>query len=169
MAVGFAESRQGILYNSVAVLSPEGKTTLHFSKAHTADDEPFNTHGTAFPVAETPLGRWGALICYDRQLPEPSRILSIKGAQLIIVPAWGAYGDMNTAMMRTRARENSVYVAFVHPKRCMIIDPSGKIVAQNQGEDDQIVMAKIQLDDRIGSGPIRHRRPDIYKEILTTR
>lgn len=169
LAVGFAESRQGSLYNSVAVLSPQGKTTLHFSKAHTADDEPFNTHGAAFPVAETPLGRWGALICYDRQLPEPSRILSIKGAQLIIVPAWGAYGDMNTAMMRTRARENSVYVAFVHPKRCMIIDPSGKIVAQDHGEDDQIVMAKIRFDDRVGSGPIRHRRPDIYKEILTTR
>ena len=169
LAVGFAESRKGSLYNSVAVLSPEGKTTLHFSKAHTADDEPFNTHGGAFPVAETPLGRWGALICYDRQLPEPARILSIKGAQLIIVPAWGAYGDMNTAMMRTRARENSVYVAFVHPKRSMIIDPAGKIIAEDQGEHDQIVMAEIQLGDRIGSGPIRHRRPDIYKEILKTR
>ena len=102
-------------------------------------------------------------------MPEPSRILSIKGAQLIIVPAWGAYGDMNTAMMRTRARENSVYVAFVHPKRSMIIDPAGTIIAEDQGEHDQIVMAKIQLGDRIGSGPIRHRRPDIYKEILTTR
>lgn len=166
LAVGFAELRDGRAYNSLAVLSPDGETTLHYSKSHTLDDEPFNTHGDAFPVAETPLGRWGALICYDRQLPETARILSIKGAQLLIVPAWGSYSDMNTAMMRTRAMENSVYVAFVHPNRVMIIDPKGRIVAEDSGTHDQLVVSTIQLDERIGSGPIRHRRPDIYEAIL---
>jgi deaminated glutathione amidase len=166
LAVGFAELREGRAYNSLVVLSPDGETTLHYSKSHTLDDEPYNTHGDAFPVAETPLGRWGALICYDRQLPETARILSIKGAQLLIVPAWGSYNDMNTAMMRTRALENSVYVAFVHPNRVMIIDPKGRIVAQDAGEHDQLVVTTIRLDERIGSGPIRHRRPDIYESIL---
>src|SRR5262249_29687315 len=128
LLVGFAEKRSGKMFNSAVIFSPEGDVTLHYSKAHNAHDEPYNTKGTDFPVAETPLGRWGALICYDRQLPETSRILAIKGAQLILVPAWGGYGEMNDVMMRTRAYENSVFVAFVHPKRCLFIDPRGNVI-----------------------------------------
>jgi predicted amidohydrolase len=101
----------------------------------------------------------------DRQLPETSRILALKGAQIILVPAWGMYGEMNDQMMRVRAYENGVWVAFVHPHRCLFIDPAGKILAQNQGEGDQIVTATIRLDDRV-RGPIRHRRPELYGEVV---
>jgi predicted amidohydrolase len=166
LSVGFAEARGGKMYNSAVIFSPEGKVALHYSKSHNAHDEPFNTKGTEFPVADTALGRVGALICYDRQLPETSRILAIKGAQLILVPAWGAHGEMNEVMMRTRAYENSVYVAFVHPERCLIIDPKGNVIARDQGERDQVVIARVDLDGRIGRGPIRDRRPDLYREIL---
>ena len=43
----------------------------------------------------------------------------------------------------------------------------GNILAQKEGEDEGIVMAKIVLDERIGSGTIRSRRPEIYGGILT--
>ena len=125
-----------------------------------------NSAGIEFPVADTAVGRLGALICYDRQLPETSRILAIKGAQLILFPSWGARGEMNEVMMRTRAYENSVFVAFVHPERCLIIDPTGKVIARDVGDKDQIVTARIELDERVGRGPIRDRRPDLYRELL---
>jgi predicted amidohydrolase len=49
----------------------------------------------------------------------------------------------------------------------MVIDPGGTIVAENRGEDGQLVFAEIDLaDERIGRGPIRNRRADIYGEIL---
>jgi predicted amidohydrolase len=166
LSVGFAESRAGNLYNSAAVFSPAGEVTLHYSKMHNAHDEPFNTKGTEFPVAETPLGRWGALICYDRRLPETARILAIKGAQLLLVPAWGSSDEMNDALMRTRAFENSIWVAFVHPKRCLFIDPRGKVIAKDRGEGDELVTARIELDQRVGHGPIQDRRPELYREIL---
>ena len=166
LSIGFAESRDGRMYNSSALFSPEGTVALRYSKSHTARDEPFNAKGVEFPVAQTALGRIGTLICYDRQLPETARILAIKGAQLILVPAWGAYGEMNDVMMRTRAYENGVWVAFVHPKRVLIIDPRGKIVAQNTGAGDQVVTAKITIDTRVGSGPIRDRTPAIYGDLL---
>jgi predicted amidohydrolase len=166
LGLGFAEKRGGRLYNSMVVYSPEGEVALHYSKAHNDDDEPYNALGAEFPVASTPFGKWGALICYDRQLPETARILSIKGAQLILVPAWGGHGDMNDAMMRTRAFENSVWVMFVHPQRVLIIDPRGNIVAQDDRGPDQVVTARIQLDGRIGKGAIRSRRPDVYGDIL---
>ncbi len=166
LGLGFAERRGDLMFNSFAVFAPSGEPVLRYSKAHNDDDEPYNTTGRSFPVADTPLGRWGALICYDRQLPETARILAIKGAQLILVPAWGGYGDMNDAMMRTRAFENSVWVAFVHPKRCLVIDPRGSIVAQDNGDEDQVVTARITIDERIGKGAIRSRKPDLYGELL---
>jgi predicted amidohydrolase len=166
LLVGFAERRDGKMFNSAVIFSPEGDVTLHYSKVHNAHDEPYNTKGTAFPVADTPLGRMGALICYDRQLPETSRILAIKGAQLILVPSWGAYGEMNDVMMRTRAYENSVFLAFVHPNRCLFIDPKGNVIARDTGAGDQIVTARITLDNRVGRGPIRDRRPELYRELL---
>jgi predicted amidohydrolase len=168
LGTGFAERRGDKMFNSFAVFSPQGELALHYSKSHNADDEPFNTTGTDFPVVETPRGRWGALICYDRQLPETARILAIKGAQLLLVPAWGSYNDMNDAMMRTRAFENGVYVAFVHPNRCLIIDPRGKVVAADSGgEEDEIVMTRIVFDGRVGKAAIRSRKPELYREILT--
>jgi predicted amidohydrolase len=166
LLVGFAELRGGKMFNSAVVFSPQGAVALHYSKSHNAHDEPFNTKGTEFPVTDTALGRLGALICYDRQLPETSRILAIKGAQLILVPAWGSHGEMNEVMMRTRAYENGVFVAFVHPQKTLIIDPKGNVIARDEGEYDQIVTARIDIDGRVGGGPIRDRRPELYRDIL---
>src|ERR1041385_1575712 len=166
LLVGFAEARGGLMFNSAVIFSPAGDVTLHYSKMHNAHDEPFNTKGAEFPVAETPLGRLGALICYDRRLPETARILAIKGVQFLAVPAWGGYDEMNDALMRTRAFENSVFVAFVHPKRCLFIDPRGKVIAKDRGEGDELVTARIVIDDRVGRGPIQDRRPELYREIL---
>jgi predicted amidohydrolase len=166
LSVGFAERRGDEMFNSTAVIDPKGEIALLYSKSHTAHDEPFNTKGVEFPVAATALGRIGSLICYDRRLPETARVLAVKGAQLLLVPAWGSYSEMNDALMRTRAFENGVWVAFVHPKRALIIDPRGNVVAKNMGEQDQLVYGEIVLDERVGSGPIRDRKPEIYGELL---
>ncbi|MBL8233789.1 MAG: carbon-nitrogen hydrolase family protein [Bryobacterales bacterium] len=166
LALGFAERRGEEMFNSVAVFSPEGKLISKYSKMHTADDEPFNTKGSELKVTQTALARFGTLICYDRQLPETSRVLAIQGAQMILVPAWGSKGETNEIMMRTRAYENSVWVVFVHPERVMVIDPSGKIIAQDSQRGDEAVLAEIRIDERIGRGPIRHRRPSAYGDIL---
>jgi predicted amidohydrolase len=166
LSIGFAERRGNEMFNSVAVFSPAGDLAAHYSKSHTADDEPFNTKGTTFPVVSTPFGRWGTLICYDRQMTEPARILALKGAQFILVPAWGAYGEMNDIMMRVRAYENGVWLAFVHPRRCLIIDPGGKVIASNQGDQDQIVLGRVH-PAKLRRELLERRRPELYGEILT--
>lgn len=168
LTVGFSELRGEQIYNTVAIFGPDGRLVSRYSKTH-CGGEPYNTEGSEFPVVDTPLGRWGTMICLDRQLPETARILAIKGAQLILNPSYGMYGEMNDVMMRTRAYENGVYVAFVHPKRCLIIDPKGTVIAKDDGTGDQVVYARIKLDSRVGSGPIRARRPGIYSEILRPR
>lgn len=166
LLVGFAERRGGEMFNSVVMFSPEGRVVTRYSKTHTANDEPFNAKGVEFPVVNTPLGRLGTLICMDRQLPETSRILAIKGAQMILVPAWGMYGETNDILMRVRAYENGVFVAFVHPFRCLFIDPRGKIIAQDKGGGDELVFATVDLGAAHPAGPIQHRRPEIYGDLV---
>jgi predicted amidohydrolase len=168
LLVGYAERRDDRMYNSVIIFSPDGRVISRYSKSHTAGDEPFNTKGAEFPVVDTPLGRWGTLICMDRQLPETARILAVKGAQIIFVPAWGMCGEMNDVMMRTRAFENGVHIAFVHPKRCLIIRPDGTIMAQDSGGGDETVLAHVTLTPSGFNSPIRRRRPEIYGELLDT-
>lgn len=169
LVLGFAERRGERVFNTVALFSPAGELIGTYSKSHNSRViEPFNTDGSAFPVFSTALGRIGMLVCYDRQLPETSRILAIKGAQIILVPAFGlGITKINEdIMMRTRAYENSVYVAHVHPKNTFVVEPGGEIIAQAEGEHEAMLLADITLDERIGDGPIRDRRPEIYEELL---
>jgi len=168
LLMGYPERRGDQMYNSVVTFGPDGEIVARYSKTH-CGSERHNSEGSEFPVVNTPLGRWGTLICLDRQLPETSRILAIKGAQLILVPSYGMHGEMNDIMMRTRAYENGVYIAFVHPKRCLIIDPKGAVVAKDDGSGDQLITARIDLDERVGRGPIQSRRPEIYADILSRK
>jgi predicted amidohydrolase len=171
LLIGFAERRGDRVFNSAALIAPDGKRIGLYSKSHTGGQEPFNDEAAEFPVFDTAFGKFGLLVCFDRQLPETSRILAIKGAQMILVPAFGlGTTEINEdVMMRTRAYENGVYVAHVHPINTFVVDPEGKIVAQNRGQDEGLVLAKITFDARIGKGPIQYRRPSIYGEILGKR
>lgn len=166
LLIGFAGRRDGKTCNTAAVFSPGGAVASRYAKSRTAADEPFNAKGSEFIVANTKLGRWGTLICFDRQFPGTARILALKGAQFIFVPAWGGYGGMNDMMMRLRAYENGVWLAFVRPERCLIIDPRGRVVAQNSGEEGQTVAAAVTLPGANPSSLLNERRPELYGEIL---
>lgn len=166
LSVGFAERRGQEMYNSVVVYSPEGEVVLHYSKTHTKG-ETFNKPGMHFPVAKSHVGTLGALICYDRRFPEVARILALKGAQILIVPAYGTDGERNEALLRTRAWENSVWVVYAKQNQALVINPSGTIIARDQGDHDQLVLAEIELDENVGTGDILDRRAgEFYREII---
>jgi predicted amidohydrolase len=166
LSIGFAERRGENMHNSVAVYSPAGEVVLHYSKTHCLD-EPFCTPGKEFPIAATDLGTIGALICYDRRFPEVPRILALKGARTLIVPADGRDGERNEALMRTRAWENSVWVVYVRQNQALVINPSGKIIARDKGNGDELVLARIDLGGEKGTNEIFNRRsPELYRELL---
>jgi predicted amidohydrolase len=166
LAIGFAERRGTQMFNSLIVIDPSGETVLHYSKTHTKG-EIFNTPGSGLPVATTEVGTLGALICYDRRFPEVPRILALKGAQILLIPAYGTDGEKNEALLRTRAWENSVWVLYARQDQALVINPSGKIVARDTQDGDQLVLAEIELDDQVGTGDILHRRaPQFYRELI---
>jgi len=165
LAVGFAERRGKKMFNTVALYDPAGQLVLRYSKTH-SPGEKFTTPGREFPVAPTSFGPVGAMICYDRRLPEVARILAVKGAKLILVPAYGPDNKIESVtIMRIRAYENRAYVVFVNPTRVLVIDPEGNVLAIKEGTEDKLVMAKIDLA-RAGGGNMQSRVPEIYSELL---
>lgn len=85
---GFSELRGGQVYNTIAILAPDGSLAGRYAKSHIGGGELYEA-GNELPVFETALGKMGVLICFDRQPPENARTLTLKGAQFIVVPAYG--------------------------------------------------------------------------------
>lgn len=95
------ENDNGTLYNTAAVLGPDGNLIGKYRKMSIpqilrtvkpgetpADERFFFAPGNlGFPVFDTPFGvKIAILICYDRHFPEAARILGLKGAHLLLVP-----------------------------------------------------------------------------------
>ncbi len=198
----------GVRENAVLVIGPDGRriagrcadgsTRPHFSKVHLPAawrdgkglDEPFYfTPGDGFPVFDTPAGRVGILVCYDRRFPEAWRSLLFAGAEIIFVPAcvpvWSpgaraSTADMFIAELRTRACENGVFVAacgragrqrlrdveshFVGLS--CVIDPAGAVLGTAPPDDAAQLVVDIDLAEvarvRRRLTILCDRRPEAY-------
>lgn len=87
VVAGFVERDRDVLYNSAAVVTSRGATTV-YRKTHLWDAEAdiFRPGELAPPVVDTPVGRLGVLICYDLEFPEMPRRLALAGADVLVVP-----------------------------------------------------------------------------------
>lgn len=110
--VGFNELRDGDIYNTVAVIE-KGELLGRYSKAMPIYR--YFKPGREFPVFEKKGVKFGVIICADGGYIEPTRILSIKGAQVIFAPHFNFVRDpvKHYQMVRNdhiaRAVENGVY------------------------------------------------------------
>ena len=120
MAIGITfleENGDNAPLNSVIFFDRAGKEILHYSKVHTCAfaDEAVLAGGDDFYVAELDTGsgsiKIGSMICFDREFPESSRILMLKGAEIILQPNACPLEINRLAALRTRAYENMVAVA----------------------------------------------------------
>ena len=96
------------------------------------------------------------MICYDWRFPEVSRILALKGADLIVCPS-DLVTDLWRVAMPGRAVENKVYVAvanrtgteerdgekLVFTGRSAVYGFSGEELASAGPEDETVVTARI--------------------------
>lgn len=75
--------------------------------------------GDELMTVDTPFGRVGLLICSELFVPELSRVLMLRGADIIVAPGGGVHSRTRTrlqdtwrAVARARAAENLVYVVL---------------------------------------------------------
>lgn len=161
----------GRIFNTSALLSPQGAITAAYRKLHLFDvdipdgaryreSETVAQGGVPPPVAEALGIRIGLSICYDLRFPELFRKLADAGADLICVPAaFTAYTGRAhwEVLLRARAIENQAYVLapaqvgrigpanenrFAFGHAC-VVDPWGEVVANAGAEGESIALAEI--------------------------
>jgi predicted amidohydrolase len=125
MAIGitFLEKFEPLPRNTLCLFDRFGKPVLTYAKVHTCDfgEECRLSAGEDFYVTDldTEKGniKIGAMICYDRELPESARILMLKGAEIVLVPNACPMEINRLSQLRARAFENMMGIATVnYPK-----------------------------------------------------
>ncbi len=120
IAITLLEKHEPKPRNTVCLFDQRGKMVYRYSKVHICDfgeddDEGVLDAGDGFFVEEldTREGtlRVGSMICYDREFPESARILTLMGAELILVPNACPMEINRLAQLRARAYENMLAIA----------------------------------------------------------
>ena len=136
------------------------------------DPEWIMKKGQDFPVFDLDFARIGILTCYDGWFPEPFRILSLKGAEILV---WinGRFSAVEDYIVRTAMHQNTISMICTNQaygKGTMIAEYPGNIKAYCLESGEQYITATLNLKQlryaRQQDRNAQQRRPDIYEEIL---
>lgn len=118
IGITFLEKVNDQVRNVILIIDRTGQDVLHYTKVHNLG-LPFDqtlTMGEAFPVGllETEIGPiyLGAMIGHDKSHPESARILTLNGAEIILIPNASTMDVNQRSLLRTRSFENQVGVAL---------------------------------------------------------
>jgi deaminated glutathione amidase len=171
VAGSIAERREGHdrVANTSIHVGPDGELKAVYRKIHMFDVEvggvEYRESEHSEPADEIVLSdtshgtKLGLTICYDLRFPELYRILTLKGARIVTVPAnfTRVTGEAHwEVLLRARAIENQVFVIAPGQGRgpgpegdsygnSMIVDPWGEILARAGGEGESFVAADLDL------------------------
>lgn len=178
------------IYNTSYIFNNEGKVVGKHRKIHLFDVDIKNgisfkesdvlREGKDVTIVDTPWGKIGVAICYDIRFPELIRIMALKGAKIIFIPAAFsmATGPAHWELLfRSRALDNQIYMIGISPARnpnqsyrvygnSLLVDPWGGII-NKLDEKEGILVEDIDLNYisqvREELPLLKHRREDIYK------
>jgi predicted amidohydrolase len=110
LVVGMAERSGDRLFNSAALIGPQGVLGV-YRKVHLFFEEKlfFTPGDRGFPLFDIRGAKVGLLVCFDHFFPEAARTLALQGAQIICHPSnlvLPEYGQLTT---RVRSIENRVF------------------------------------------------------------
>ncbi|HOZ47869.1 MAG TPA: carbon-nitrogen hydrolase family protein [Candidatus Hydrogenedentes bacterium] len=161
LCFGFTSLEDGRIYNAAGLWNDSGDLIGIYHKTHIQTHDHQYTPGEALPVWPSRWGPIGIMICADRRWPETARCLRLQGARLILNPTYGFRGDLNTAMMRTRAYENQCFIAFTHPEESLVTDPRGGVAAV-AADSEGVLVCEVDLSKAKDDNHLRDRRPSLY-------
>jgi 5-aminopentanamidase len=188
---GLLERHGSRLFNACILVGPEGVKGT-YRKVHLpflGVDMFVDPGDLPFAVQEIGGLRVGMHICYDGSFPETARVLTLLGADVLVLPTnWPTHSECAAEhMIPTRAMENTVYVMAVNRVgvesgfrfigASSIADPSGTILARAGAEAEQTIFADIDpvraRSKRLVRVPGRHeinriadRRPGFYGPLV---
>jgi predicted amidohydrolase len=176
--------------NTSVHFGPDGEEKAVYRKVHMFDVEVGGTTyreseneapGDELVVSETAGGvELGMSICYDLRFPELYRILAVRGARILLVPAAFTLATTREhweVLLRARAIEDQAFVVAAnqvgeHAKgyrsggRSMIVDPWGVVLAQAP-DKETFALAELDLERqaeiRRTLPSLANRRPSAYR------
>ncbi|MDH5390974.1 MAG: carbon-nitrogen hydrolase family protein, partial [Candidatus Bathyarchaeota archaeon] len=174
-----------VLYNTAVLLGPDGLIgkyrKTHLPTHSVFEEKRYFRLGYEAPVFETEIGKMGLTICYDMFFPEISRLLRLKGSQLIICisasPAVRSrFFEVFTA---ARALENTVFLAYVNLVGVenglqfwggsRTIAPDGSILAKAKYDEEDLVIGTIDYADLERAEAfvptLRDLRPELFNSL----
>jgi predicted amidohydrolase len=180
-----SEKVSAVIYNTSVLVGPSGFVgkyrKMHLPTHSVFEEKRYFRPGYETPVFKTSLGKVGMIICYDVYFPELTRILKLKGAQLIICisASPSTRRVFFEALTVARAIENTVFLAFTNLVGIedglqfwggsRLVAPSGNVVAQAKYDEEDLILAKINYADmkRIEAfvPTLRDLRPEFYDEM----
>ena len=178
-------------YDSSPVIGTDGSILGITRMVHITDYACFHEQkyydpgNNGAPVYETPFGKVGVAICYDRHYPEYMRALALNGADIVVVPQAGAVGEwpegLYEAELQTAAFQNGYFTALCNrvgeePKltfsgESFVCDPAGKVIAQTEQLSEEILYCDVNLSEVQTSHAkqlfLKDRRPELYADWLS--
>ncbi|MVU78419.1 carbon-nitrogen hydrolase family protein [Nocardia sp. ET3-3] len=194
VCVGYAEQADGVRYNSAVCLSGDGVLGRHRKVHQPAGEHLAYAAGQGFSAFDTPVGRLGMLIDYDKTFPEAARVLALDGAHTIAaLSAWPASVTDRAARVpndrqsrlfdlydQARAAENQIVLASSNQTgttgnlrflgQAKIVGPGGDILAKTWTKGglavaDIDIAAEIERARRV-LHHLAERRTDTYPNLL---
>lgn len=176
----FEKRAKGLYHNTAVVFEKDGEIAGKYRKMHIPDDPSyyekfyFTPGDLGFQPIKTSIGNLGVLVCWDQWYPEAARLMTLKGADVLIYPTAIGY-DVNdteeeqtnqlnawTTIQRSHAIANGIPVIAVnrcgyeaHPEEhksgihfwgnSFIAGPQGEFLLQ-LNKDEQICTCDIDFD-----------------------
>jgi deaminated glutathione amidase len=177
------------LFNTSALIEPSGEIVAVYRKIHMFDVEvggvayresEHEQPGDEIVTASAAGVEIGLTVCYDLRFPELYRILAVRGARVITVPAAFTLAtgrDHWEVLLRARAIENQAFLVapdqigeapphYSSFGRSMIVDPWGVVLAQ-AADRECFVAADLDLERqreiRESLPSLANRRPQAYR------
>jgi predicted amidohydrolase len=190
VCVGYAEEALGGRYNAAICVSGDGVLGHHRKVHQPAGESLAYLAGDSFAAFDTPVGRLGMLIDYDKTFPESARALALQGAQVIAaLSAWPASvtdrasrlpADRQSRLFDlydcARAAENQVVVVSSNQTGVMgalrflgqakVVGPGGDVLA-NTGSKGGLAKVTVDVDTEVTRARkvlnhLAERRVDVY-------
>ena len=175
----------GRFYDMSLWLAPDGSVSADAKMVHIASARNFYETDYYMPsedgffVYDTPFGKVGIVICYDRHLPESIATCAAKGADLVIIPAANVTTEpleMFEWELRVAAFQNGIFIAManrvgvedalVFAGESLVVDPNGNVVVKAD-DSQQFIVCNIELEEAQLARQRRPyralRRPELYQ------
>lgn len=193
ISAGFVETDSKWKYIT-HILAEKGKIVGKYRKTHLGHNERnFFNAGDSISVFDTSFGKVGICLCWESRFPEITRVLAVKGAEIVLIPyASGPGGETRKTIwnkyLPTRASDDTTYVLACNMMRiennevagggAVALDYKGRTIAEDYPSSENVVIAKLdatKLAEARKGGTmgdnyyIKERKPELYGDLVAAR